>query len=541
MKSYLLIFLSFIIGQFYSFSQNPGDDELNRIDSLLENIYNKNEPGGSVAIVKNGEIVYAKGFGMASLELDVPNSSESVIQIGSITKQFTAVAILKLYEEKKIHLKDKIKNYIPDTPAEWNEITIEQLLSHTSGIIDLFEIPEWYSSWTNEYTPNELYQIFRNKDLLDKPGEKYHYSNAGYVLLGMIIEKVTGKSYSEYLSKIIFEPLKMSQTYVLADLLIIPKRSVGHQVTSTGFIISQYISPSHYFAGGSILTSVIDLSKWNKGLTERKIIHDSTLLKAVSKFRLNDGSYSNYGYGFSIGKMFNTLLIEHGGSTMGSNCHDMWFPADSLYIIVLNNSISYSEGGIKEKYNSRKICRQLAKICYHQPVQKNQLQNLSIEDFEKYQGVYVDKAGKPRTIYHHKNAFYWTNSKGKKFQISYIGNDTFIFEDDVKLGFETKGSDIVRAVLTIGDNKHYYTKTEKPLPEPKERKQIPELLYNQIIGKYNVGVVFKVVISKGDNSLIVDVTGQEQSVFYYERDLMFYKSDEELVTINFTKNKKRNN
>lgn len=523
------------------FGQLPSQEEIAKIDSLLNSTYKVDEPGGIVAIAKNGKTIYSRAFGLANIELNVPNNSESVIQIGSITKQFTAVAILKLYEEGKLSIYDKITKYFPETSDYWDDVEIEHLLTHTSGIINLFEIPDWMSAWTTEYTPNELLSFFKDKELLFQPGEQHNYSNSGYVLLGLIIEKASGMSYQEYLQKEIFEPNSMSQSYVADETSIIPNRSNGYQVTSSDFMNPNFINPSHYYAGGSILTSTIDLVKWSNAFLNGVIINDSLVKKATSSYILNDGNKANYGYGFTTGKKFDRKMIQHGGSTIGSNTHDLWFPDDSLYIIVLNNSIAFPGSGIEEKYNSRKTAHLLASICFHKSIEKPKNVELSKEDFEYYQGVYEDSKGKPRYIYRRDDKMFWTNSTGRRFEIYYLGNDTFGYKDnDNNLTFKKSGEKIIEAVLIIGDDKHYYNRTNLSLPDPKKRKDIPVELYEKIVGKYSIGVVFKVKISKGDNAIIVDATGQEPTTFYLENDLKFYKDDEENVTIEFTKDNKEN-
>ncbi|NTU52026.1 MAG: serine hydrolase, partial [Candidatus Aminicenantes bacterium] len=189
----------------------PGDaaDEAlaKKIDAVMSEIYKPGQPGAAVIVRKNGETVFRKGYGMADLELGVPVEPDMVFRLGSITKQFTAVAILLLAQEGKLGLQDEITKFLPDFPTQGRRITVEHLLTHTSGIQSYTDLPEWLPLWRKDFTLKELIDLFKDKPMQFGPGESWAYNNSGYVLLGAIIEKVSGKTYEGFIEAAIFQPL----------------------------------------------------------------------------------------------------------------------------------------------------------------------------------------------------------------------------------------------------------------------------------------------------------------------------------------------
>jgi CubicO group peptidase (beta-lactamase class C family) len=206
-------------------------DAVAAIDRIFAEAYPANGPGAAVLVVQDGKDVLRKGYGMAELELGVPISPDMVLRIGSVTKEFTSACVLKVAEEGRLALDDPIGKYLPDFPTKGRRITIEQLLTHTSGIHSYTDMPTWRDRMREDWTLAELEAFFRDAPFDFEPGTKWHYDNSGYVLLGAILEKVTGRPYAELVAEMIFRPLGMTSTRYDRDAPIIPGRVAGYQKT----------------------------------------------------------------------------------------------------------------------------------------------------------------------------------------------------------------------------------------------------------------------------------------------------------------------
>jgi CubicO group peptidase (beta-lactamase class C family) len=231
-----------------------------KVDELVHAYEQKNQFMGSVLVAKSGRVFVKKGYGMANLEVGVPNSPKTKFRIGSITKQFTATAILQLAAAGKLSVDDKISKYIPDSPATWNNITIHHLLTHTSGIFDYTHSPEYREGMRRTWTPLETLALVRNKPLDFEPGSKFSYSSSGYIALGYIVEKVSGEKYEDYLKKHIFDLLDMNDTGYDHEAAIIEHRAGGYTPVPGGKLQNaEYIDMSRPFAAGALYSTVEDL------------------------------------------------------------------------------------------------------------------------------------------------------------------------------------------------------------------------------------------------------------------------------------------
>ncbi len=209
--------------------------EIQSIDTLLAATYPPNGPGAAVILVKDGQVLHRKGYGLANVELNVPIQPETVFKVGSVTKQFTAVSILMLAEEGKLALSDPIEKFLPEYPTHGHRITIEHLLTHTSGIKSYTSLPEWPPTFGKDYTVAELIESFKYKPMDFAPGMRYAYNNSAYFLLGAIIAKLSGGTYEEFLQKHIFDPLGMSHTYGYTAQRLIPRRASGYNKDKDGY------------------------------------------------------------------------------------------------------------------------------------------------------------------------------------------------------------------------------------------------------------------------------------------------------------------
>lgn len=335
-----LVLLAFLSNTTHAQKLSKGYEK--KIDSIIQTEFgNKNEPGGVFLITQNGKNLYRKAFGKANLELNVNMSPENVFQIGSMTKQFTAVAILILEQQGKLNVTDPVSKYIKDYP-NGNNITIHHLLTHTSGIKDFTKMKSIASIAQKEMKPEEMVNFFKNEPVDFAPGEKFDYNNSGYVVLGYIIELVSGTSYEGFIKKNIFEKAGMSHSYYASDRKVIPQRAYGYHKKEQGFVNKTVISFSVPFSSGSLMSTVDDMLKWQQALNQNLILDLNETQKALQKYKLNNGEEFTYGYGWHLKDINGIPDREHGGSVFGFKSMGVYIPAEDIYVIGLSNCDCHS-------------------------------------------------------------------------------------------------------------------------------------------------------------------------------------------------------
>jgi CubicO group peptidase (beta-lactamase class C family) len=307
-----------------------------KIDQLLNSKFKTNTTGAAVLITQKGKIIYRKAFGLANLELEVLMKPENVFEIGSMTKQFTAVSILMLVEQGKISLQDEITKFIADYPTHDQKITVHHLLNHTSGIKSYTRMKKLFAVARNDMKPIELIKFFRDEPMDFNPGEKYKYNNSAYIILGHIIEQISGISYADYIQKNIFDKLNMSNSTYASHSRIIKNRASGYHNRS-GYQNAMYISHTLPYAGGSLMSSIDDMSLWQQALTANTLLKKETLQKAYTNYTLNNGEKINYGYGWNIKTINNDVSYEHGGSVFGFKSMGVYIPSKDIYAVTLTN------------------------------------------------------------------------------------------------------------------------------------------------------------------------------------------------------------
>ena len=323
--------------QVYGQKQNGTTESLaTAVDGLLAARLAAVAPGGVVLIAKKGTIAYEKAFGLANVKTATPMQPDMAFRIGSITKQFTAIAILQLVEAGKISLQDSIQRYVVDYPHKQYPITIEHLLTHTSGIKD-------YQAITNRaaerasYTPKQGVDYFKDEPLEFKPGSKFKYSNSNYYLLGYIIELVTGQSYANYLQHNLFDKAGLRHTEYLTANKAVANMPQGYSRFDKGLELAELQDITILYAAGGLASTAEDLFNWHQALRAGKLLGKKLLKKAHTPYRLSDGTYSDYGYGWYIRKLAVSPTIEHAGSTDGFQADEVYLPDADTYVVTLFN------------------------------------------------------------------------------------------------------------------------------------------------------------------------------------------------------------
>jgi CubicO group peptidase (beta-lactamase class C family) len=269
-------------------AQNLGTN----LDEYLQATANLQRFSGTVLVARDGSLLLDKGYGKANLELEVPNTPKIKFRLGSITKQFTATAILLLQEKGLLSVDDAVCKYISDCPPIWSDIKIHHLLTHTSGIFT--KSPDYTKTMMVQATPESIIARVKGLPLDFKPGEKFSYSNSGYILLGMIIEKVSGKTYAQYLDENIFKPLKMASTGYDSTSRIIPDRAEGYSRNDGKLANAEFLDMSIPFAAGALYSTVGDLYIWDQALNSDRILSQKSKDQMFTPFK------QNYAYGWGV-------------------------------------------------------------------------------------------------------------------------------------------------------------------------------------------------------------------------------------------------
>ncbi|MEY8759849.1 serine hydrolase domain-containing protein [Chryseobacterium tongliaoense] len=332
----------FLIVLLLSFNTNSAQTYEKKIDSLITSEFNDPDgPGGVFMIAQKGKPIYRKAFGKANLELDANLTPDYVFQIGSMTKQFTAISILILEEQGKLNVQDPVSKYIKDYPAG-DQITIYHLLTHTSGIKDFTKMKSLSTIAQKEMKPEMMVDFFKNEPVDFAPGEKFDYNNSGYVVLGYIIELVSGETYENFIKKNIFDKVGMTHSYYATDRQIIPNRAYGYHKKEHGYVNKTMISFSVPFSSGSLMSTVDDMLKWQNALNKNILLGSKETEKAFRPYKLNNGEQLTYGYGWHLKDINGIPVREHGGSIFGFKSMAVYIPGKDIYVIGFSNCDCHS-------------------------------------------------------------------------------------------------------------------------------------------------------------------------------------------------------
>jgi len=315
-------------------------------DSLFQaSIDSAQIAGGAILVFQKDKMLLNKSYGYASLELSTPMPSDGIFEIGSVTKQFTAAAILKLVEDKKLSLTDDFTKYL-EFDTKGRKITIAQLLDHTSGLAQAPTGKDEFTQMTFDEFPHRLtVGLVEPKDFLHEPGEALIYNNVAFVFLGLIIENVTGKTYEDYLKEVFFEPLNMKSTFFTSNTKVTKKKVYGYNYNPDGLQQKNYLNSYIPYSAGSLSSSAEDLLIWTKALHSGKVLSEPMYQSMITPLQLNDGSPVSYAKGVANFSNYGHKEISHGGAIAGFSSFVQYYPDDDLYIITLVNTIGPKKTG----------------------------------------------------------------------------------------------------------------------------------------------------------------------------------------------------
>ena len=352
------------------------------VDSLgADFVAARRSPSVAIAVVRGRDTISLKAWGMADLENSIPATAHSVYRIGSVTKQFTAAAVMQLVEQGKLTLDDSIGSYLAGLPSAWRSVRIRQLLNHTSGIPSYTDIGDrWRRRWSEEMSPESLLAFTTADSMWFPPGTKWRYDNTGYILLGMLIEKRTGHSWATDIAERFARPLGLTDTQSCQAEPVIPRRVRGYEDEGKGWINTPYLAMSQPFSAGAMCSSAADLVRWNRALHTGKVVSGASYARMTTPE--GAAAQNSFPYGFGLGRdtIGGRPVITHGGGIHGFITGNAWVPSAELSVTVLTNSGGAPAG---------ELVKQLIRAALGVPLDRQPQQvPLASAEFARYTGVY---------------------------------------------------------------------------------------------------------------------------------------------------------
>lgn len=505
-----------VFGLLFTTAQNQNLTQ--QFDDIVAQYYNDNNaPGATVLVAKNGKPIYRKAVGKSNLELDVDMIPENVFMLASITKQFTAVAILMLEEQGKLSLDDPITKFIPDYPTQGKTITVHHLLNHTSGIKSYTSIGDLRQVARQDKTLDELIDYFKNEPMDFNPGDAYSYNNSGYVLLGKIIEVVSAENYADFIHNHIFQPLGMNASQYGSNTKLIKNRAMPYEETDNGYVNASYLSMSLPHAAGALTSTIDDMLKWQNALTSNTLIKASTLQKAINGSNLNNGEHIDYGYGLSELTFKGSKGYTHSGGIFGTSTDGIYFIEEDVYVIGLSNCNCNNINGLTAKLAALAIDKPY-------PTMKDVIE-LSEEQLKQWVGAYEFEDGAIRHVYLENGQLksMRESETNTPFDIFPLSENRFMFENEFIEYIFSKSEDGNRRVVFSTESQDFKGKeTNKPMPKPRSEIKLSNEILKQYIGTYQLAQNFNVEVTVEGNQIFGQATGQGKFEVFAENETTFF-------------------
>jgi len=336
----LLLFAARLAGADPSAEAPAATDFAQKADDYLKSELKAERFGGAVMVARSNQIVFMKGYGLANREHDIANAPNTKFRLASLTKQFTAMCILILQEQGKLSVEDPISKFVPDSPSAWSKIRIRHLLTHTSGIPDFMRFPDYASTMMVASTPEQSIKRFRDKPLEFEPGERYAYSNSGYILLGNIVEKASGVSYEQFVKEFVFKPLGMNDSGYDHFETVLPHRATGYSRDGDTWVTSPYIDMSLPYGAGGLYSTVEDFYRWYQCWREQKLV-SAEAWKAMTR-----PAKGGYGFGIGVSERYGQKELSHEGGINGFSTSMRWLPTADVFVAVFANADTFPAGGV---------------------------------------------------------------------------------------------------------------------------------------------------------------------------------------------------
>jgi CubicO group peptidase (beta-lactamase class C family) len=491
----------------------------NDADALLNRVVKADDDGLAVLVAQNGKILFEKGYGLADLEHHATVTTETKFRIGSITKQFTATAILKLQEEGKLSVNDKLSKYIPDFPRG-NEVTLHHLLTHTSGIHSFTSKPGFMLLVTNAVTTEDLIESFKQDPYDFDPGTKWLYDNSGYVLLGYIVEKVSGETYGAFLRENFFQPLGMTNTGVHRSGLAMAREALGYSYEDGKFNRALNWDMSGAGGAGALYSTVEDLYRWNEGVFNGNVLQEASLKAAFTpvktKENQDDDSGNGYGYGWGVAMLRGLREISHGGGLQGFRSFLLRLPKENFTVAILSNS----EPGTPDVKPDH-LAHELVEIYLSDKLAPRPVANkeVSPKAFDSVVGRY-DYGGPIMTVTREGDHLFAQIGGQPKLEIFATSATEFFWKAvDAQITFmKDESGTVIKAV-------HHQNGIIINAPRLKDlaEAKIDPAVYDSILGKYDYGQGKMIMtVTHEGNQLFAQLTGQPKFEIFPKSETEFF-------------------
>lgn len=491
-------------------------DLAQQLDDIVMQSYETDMPGATFLVAKDGKPIYRKAIGKSSLELDVDMIPENVFMLASITKQFTAVAILMLEEQGKLSLNDPITKFIPDYPTRGKTITVHHLLNHTSGIKSYTGMGDLVKLARTDKTIDELIDYFKNEPMDFDPGEDFSYNNSGYILLGKIIEVVSGDTYENFVETSIFERLGMKNSSYGNNRDLVINRASGYEQNESGYANANYISASIGGAAGALLSNVDDMLIWQNALSNNTLIKDSSLQKAINGSELNNGQHISYGYGLGEMTLKGSNGYTHSGGIFGFTTNGIYLTEEDVYVIGLSNCSCNDIDAVTQSLAAAAIGKPY-------PTMKDVVK-LSQEQLKEWVGAYQFEDGAVRHIFMKDGSLKSMRESDTNtvFDIFPLSENRFMFEEgNIEYNF-SKTADGKKQAIFITDSENIGKEVNKSMPEARKEVTLSNSILSQYIGKYELGPNFIVELTVEGNQFFAQATGQGKFELFAENETNFF-------------------
>jgi CubicO group peptidase (beta-lactamase class C family) len=488
--------------------------DIPRMEQVIQSFVSDRHFMGSILLARGNDVILDKGYGFANLEWQIPNSPSTKFRLGSITKQFTSASILLLAERGKLSVNDPVKKYLPDAPAAWDKITIFNLLTHTSGIPSFTSFPDYPSLEPLTTTPEQLVKRFRDKPLDFQPGEKWSYSNSGYVLLGYLLEKISGESYEKFVQENIFTPLGMKDSGYDSNSAVIAHRAAGYSPGANGPENAGYINMTVPFSAGALYSTTDDLLRWEQGLFGGKLLSPASLEKMTTPFK------EDYACGLGVHMVNGRKVIEHGGGIEGFSTMLAYYPQDKLTVAVLSNISGRAPVDIATK---------LAAIAHGEKVVlASERKEVTVDPklFGGYVGNY-ELAPKFILTVTREGDKLVTQATGQPKVPIFAESEREFFAKvvDAQITFVTDAQGrATELILHQGGRDMHAKRFEGALPVPKEHKEVTvdPKLFEEYVGRYQLAPNFILTITHEGDKLFAQATGQPKFQMFPESEREFF-------------------
>jgi CubicO group peptidase (beta-lactamase class C family) len=488
-----------------------------QIDAAVAGHFKPDEPGATMVVVRDGKPVFRKAYGMADVAKKLPMEPSMAMRIGSVTKQFTAVAILLLAEEGKLAVTDEITKFFPDYPTQGRKITVEHLLTHTSGIQSYTGKPEFMKGMANPTGVGAMIDSFKNDKMVFEPGTRWAYNNSGYYLLGAIVEKVSGQPYAKFLEQRIFVPLGMTNTAYEGYERGSVAKAAGHTRDGDAFKPGQPIHMSQPYAAGALVSTADDMARWGAAVASGKLLKASSWQQAFTPYKLANGESTNYGYGWETGKLMGNDKVSHGGAINGFKAYTLRVPAKDVFVAVLTNADSGLAGADMVAYKA-------AAVAMGTPFPQYKPVTLAPAAMDAYVGVYGLDDKTARTIRREEGQLVMQRPGRAGIKLAAWKDDHFFIPDSLStLEFRrnAKGEVTGLAISSDGGEPVLHPHTGR---KPAERTivKIPNATFDAYLGRYQLAPGFLVEVRRDGDRFIAQATGQKEFELLPLSDNKFY-------------------